>query len=126
MTTLQLADAAPAFQPRQPRRLAQLERLVRLLDSEFRLPGTRWRFGVDGLLGLIPGIGDAATATLGASVIAYAAACGVRRRVLARMAGNLAIDVVLGSVPLVGDVFDFFWKSNSRNLALLRRELDRG
>src|SRR5918911_662351 len=88
-----------------------LERLSYLLDGLFRIPGTHWRFGLDALVGLIPGIGDAATSV--ASF--YILAAGVRYRVpkvtLLRMAINIAIDYLLGVVPVIGDVFDFAWKS---------------
>ena len=108
------------------RRMAGVERLVWWLDSAFRIPGTRWRIGLDGLIGLIPGIGDAVSAAMGAVVIAYAAVIGVRGTVIARMIRNLVIDTIVGAVPLLGDIFDVFWKSNRRNLDLLRRELGAG
>jgi hypothetical protein len=91
-----------------------------LLDDLFRVPGLGWRFGLDALIGLIPGLGDTATSL--ASF--YILAAGVRYRVpkitLLRMGLNIAIDYALGSLPLVGDIFDAWWKSNQKNIALLR------
>jgi hypothetical protein len=91
------------------------------MDGLFRIPGTGWRFGLDAIVGLVPGIGDTAT-TL---VSLYILAAGVRYRVskatLLRMGTNIAIDYVLGSIPLVGDLFDAVWKSNQMNVELLRR-----
>jgi len=97
-----------------------LEQLSRLMDGLFRVPGTSWRFGLDGIVGLIPGIGD----TLTSLVSFYVLAAGVRYRVpkvtLLRMAANIGIDYLLGAIPFVGDLFDFAWKSNQKNVALLR------
>jgi hypothetical protein len=97
-----------------------IEWLGWLLDDLFRVPGLGWRFGLDALIGLIPGLGDTATSL--ASF--YILAAGVRYRVpkitLLRMGLNIAIDYALGSLPLVGDIFDAWWKSNQKNIALLR------
>ena len=98
-----------------------LERLSYLLDGLFRVPGTHWRFGLDALIGLIPGVGDAATSL--ASF--YILAAGVRYRVpkvtLVRMAVNIAIDYLIGAIPVIGDMFDFAWKSNEMNMELIRK-----
>jgi hypothetical protein len=104
---------------------AQTERLARLLDSQFRVPGTRLRFGVEPLLGLVPGLGDAAGLVLSSAVIVQAVQLGARGATVARMVLNVAIDAVFGSIPLLGSVFDFAFKANTRNVALLQRhELD--
>lgn len=104
---------------------AQTARLARLLDSQFRVPGTGLRFGVDGLLGLVPGVGDAAGLALSSAVIVQAVRLGARGATVARMVLNVAIDTVFGSIPLLGSVFDFAFKANNRNVALLQRhELD--
>src|SRR6266566_7825040 len=113
---------APARQPVQGAEVEQsLERLSWLMDDLFRVPGLGWRFGLDALIGLIPGFGDTAT-TL---VSFYILAAGVRYRVpkitLLRMGLNIGLDYLLGSLPLVGDLFDAWWKSNKMNVALLRR-----
>ena len=98
-----------------------LEQLSRWLDGLFRIPGVGWRFGLDALVGLIPGIGD--TATTLASF--YILAAGVRYRVpkvtLLRMGLNIGLDYVFGAIPVVGDLFDVAWKSNQRNVELLRQ-----
>jgi hypothetical protein len=98
-----------------------LEQLSRAMDGLFRIPGTGWRIGLDALVGLIPGVGDFATT----AVSLYILAAGVRYRVpkvtLLRMASNIAVDYLLGSVPVVGDIFDAAWKSNQMNVELLKR-----
>lgn len=107
---------------------AQIERLERLagwLDDRFRIPGTGLRFGLDALIGLVPGIGDTATAVSAAYLIARAAGLGVPRRILLRMAANAAIDLLVGTIPLLGDLFDIGFKANRRNVALLRRHAGR-
>jgi hypothetical protein len=104
-------------------RIRRLERLATLLDDRFRIPGTRFRFGWDGIIGLVPGIGDAAGAACAAYIIAEAARLGVPRRVILRMLANMGVDAVLGLIPLVGDLFDAGYKANRRNVALLLRHL---
>ena len=98
-----------------------LDQLSRAMDGLFRIPGTGWRIGLDALVGLVPGVGDFATT----AVSLYILAAGVRYRVpkvtLLRMASNIAVDYLLGSVPLVGDLFDAAWKSNQMNVELLKR-----
>lgn len=105
--------------------LGRLRAIARLLDARFGIPGTRWQFGLDSILGLVPGIGDAATAAVSLYILVEARRMGVGLPTLARMAWNVALDLGLGAVPLLGDVFDFFWKSNLRNIALLEAELAR-
>lgn len=102
------------------KRIESLERLARLMDSQFALPGTKIRMGLDSLIGLVPGVGD--TASLGISFwfIFNARSLGVRKRVIAKMIYNIFIDWLIGLVPLIGDIFDIGWKGNLRNVALLR------
>jgi len=104
-------------------RLNRLRRIARLLDAQFGIPGTGWRFGADSLLGLVPGLGDSATALVSLYILIEAHRLGVRPSALARMGWNVALDLGLGAVPVVGDIFDFFWKSNLRNIELLERDL---
>lgn len=106
-------------------RLNRLRAIARLLDAQFGIPGTRWRFGADSLLGLVPGLGDAATALVSLYILVEAHRLGVRPSILARMGWNVALDLGVGAVPLLGDVFDFFWKSNLKNIELLERDLER-
>ena len=97
------------------------ERLGWLLDDLFRVPVLGWRFGLDALVGLIPGIGDTGTALASFYILASAVRHGVPKITLLRMGLNIGFDYVLGSLPLVGDVADAFWKSNQKNIALLRK-----
>ena len=103
--------------------LARARALTRLLDSAARVPGTSFRFGLDPVLGLIPGLGDVAGAALSGYVVILASRLGAPRSVIVRMLGNVAIDTVAGAMPVVGDLFDAGWKSNTRNLALLERHI---
>ncbi len=103
--------------------LRELERLAMWLDTRFRLPGTQIRFGLDGLLGLVPGIGDALAAFPAIYILVRAHRIGVPRHLLIRMAANLGIDWLVGSIPVLGDVFDVGFKANWRNVDLLRRHL---
>ena len=105
-------------------RLAQARALAKLLDRSVRIPGTRITFGLDAILGLIPGGGDVAGAVFSAWLIMLGTRMGVPQHVLARMVANVAIDTLGGSVPVIGDLFDVAWKSNSRNLALLEQFAD--
>lgn len=102
-----------------PEALARAEWLGRLLDDRFRIPGTGIRFGLDSILGLIPGIGDAATFLLSLYPIHVAWRAGVPAGALARMVLNVGLDLGIGSIPILGDLFDLFWKSNRRNLDIL-------
>lgn len=103
--------------------LAALERLSYYLDDLFAVPGTRYRVGLDPLLGLVPGVGDVTTSAASAYIVAQAAALGVPRATLARMLLVLVVDAVFGSFPLVGDAFDAVWKANARNVRLLESRL---
>jgi len=107
------------------RELKRLKKRADLLDSWIRIPGTRLSFGLDGLLGLLPVVGDTATLIAGLMIVARAHRLGVRGRPLLEMLFNVGIDYAFGTMPVLGDVFDFFWKSNQRNVALLEREIDR-
>jgi len=94
--------------------------LAWLLDNSIPLPGG-WRIGLDPIIGLVPGLGDAIGALLSAFIISEARSLGAPRSILLRMIGNVAIDTVLGAIPFAGDIFDAAFKANSRNLALLAR-----
>lgn len=107
------------------RELQRLGAFARLLDSSFEIPGTRFRIGIDPLIGLVPGIGDVAGAGLSLYLIARAWRLGVPRGVRARMLGNVALEALVGTVPLLGDAFDAWFKCNLRNLRLLETALRR-
>ena len=106
-------------------RVDRLDRLSRLLDIAFVIPGTQVRFGVDAVLGLIPVVGDWAGVALSSLIVIEAARIGVPGLVLARMIGNVVIEGVVGSVPVAGDAFDVFWRANRRNVTLLREHLEK-
>ena len=103
------------------RTLAALRKWSVLLDSAFRVPGTHVSFGLDPLLGLIPGLGDLTTPLFAAVLLLHAVRLRIPRIVLVRMLMNAAIDFGIGLVPVLGDLFDFGWKANVRNLSLLER-----
>ena len=103
------------------RRIELLRRWSRLMDSAYRVPGTSIRFGWDPIVGLVPGVGDVATASFAVTVLYHAYRLGVPGVVLARMMLIVLIDLAAGLVPVAGDVADIAWKSNSLNLALLER-----
>jgi hypothetical protein len=105
--------------------LARARTLARLLDSAARVPGTGIRFGADAVLGLVPGLGDVAGAALAGYLVLLAQRLGAPRAVVLRMLGNVAVDTIGGTVPLIGDLFDVAYKSNLRNLALLERAIER-
>lgn len=100
-----------------------LEQLARLMDAAFRVPGTNIYFGLDAIIGLIPGLGDLLTTLVSLYILRAARDYGVPRVTLLRMTANIAIDSVVGSLPLVGDAFDVYWKANQKNVALLQRHL---
>jgi hypothetical protein len=105
--------------------LARLDFLATMLDSAFVIPGTNFRFGLDGVIGLFPGIGDAISTALSAYIVYEAKQLGVPKHVLARMIGNVALDGLVGAVPLAGDVFDVMFRANRRNIRLLRDHLEK-
>ena len=103
--------------------LAPLSRFANLLDARIRVPGTRLRFGLDPILGLVPGAGDAAGAVLAGWIFVEAVRMGASRATLTRIAANVALDAFIGAMPVLGDIFDFVWKANLRNVAILERHL---
>jgi hypothetical protein len=94
-----------------------------MMDDQFAVPGTRIRFGLDTLLGLVPGLGDALTSAISLLIVHHAWQSGAPKLTLARMLGNVGVDFLIGSVPLVGDLMDFAWKANRRNARLLEAHL---
>jgi hypothetical protein len=122
-------DGGPAHADRyglHAERLQRLEALADWLDSRWRLPGTNFRFGLDSVVGLIPGAGDAVMSAVSGWIVIEALRAGARKRTIARMLGNIGIDFAVGAVPLVGDLFDASFKANRRNVSLLTRALREG
>jgi len=105
--------------------LARLEALAKLMDGSFVVPGTNIRMGLDGLIGLIPGIGDVVSGLISSYLIWEARQLGVSKWVLARMVGNTFLDTAIGAIPVAGDIFDVMFRANMKNMALLRRHLGR-
>lgn len=103
--------------------LNRIRKLSRLMDTAIRIPGTGFRFGLDPIIGLVPGAGDIVSTAFSAYIIFLATRFGLPREVLTQMIFNVALEAVVGSVPLVGDLFDAAYKSNIRNLALLEQQL---
>jgi hypothetical protein len=106
-------------------RIARIEWLSTLLDTAIVVPGTNIRFGLDALIGLVPGIGDAISTLLALYIVREARAVGAPRLLIARMLANVALDGVVGAVPVAGDLFDVAFRANRRNVALLRQHLER-
>lgn len=100
--------------------------LIKLMDAQFRIPGTKIRFGLDPLIGLVPGLGDFAGFVVSACILVLLAKNGASGFVLARMSLNIILDSVLGSIPVIGDIFDFAFKANQRNLKLLEEHYVEG
>jgi len=104
--------------------LRRVQVLATLLDEALRVPGTNFRFGIDPIVGMIPGLGDLLGGAASAYIILEAARAGAPASVLLRMTMNVGMDTLVGAVPLVGDLFDFAWKSNTRNVRLLARHVE--
>jgi Domain of unknown function (DUF4112) len=105
--------------------LDRLDMLATVFDTAFILPGTNVRFGVESILRLVPGIGDAAASALSFYLLYEASRLDVPRLLLARMAGNVLLEGAVGAVPFVGDAFDIYFRANRRNVALLRKHFAR-
>jgi hypothetical protein len=118
-------DQIPAMS-REPLAVRKrVEALEMLLERSFHIPGTRIPVGLDSVVGLVPVLGDLVTAAMGAYMIWEARNLGMSKWQLTRMAANLGIDTALGAIPLLGDAFDLFWRSNSKNLRIIKRHLDK-
>jgi hypothetical protein len=106
-------------------RLGRLRRLAWILDAAARLPGTKFRFGLNGLIGLAPGIGDAAMGAVSLYIVYEAARLGLPKAKLARMLANVGIETAVGAVPVLGDMFDVAFKANLRNIAIIEEHFGR-
>ena len=103
-----------------------LDRLARLMDAQFSIPGTNIRFGLDGIIGLVPGVGDFASFLVSAYLLSVAANKGASGFVMARMTLNVVVDALIGAIPVLGDIFDVFFKANQRNVRLLQQHFGEG
>jgi len=106
--------------------LKWVERISRLLDDQFQVPGTKFRFGLDPIINLLPIAGDAAGFVLSAALVLTMAKHGVSRKVLILMVLNVLIDGLIGAIPFIGQIFDFYYKSNTRNINLLKQHYEEG
>jgi hypothetical protein len=121
----QMAKSMPAL-GKEPHLVRQrVEMLEQLLERSFHLPGTKIPVGLDSIIGLVPVLGDVVTAAMGAYMVWEARNLGMSKFQLVRMAANVGIDTALGAVPLVGDAFDLVWRSNSKNLRIIKKHLDK-
>ena len=109
---------------KQIARVNKLRRISKVMDNAVAIPGTKIRFGLDPILGLLPGGGDTITGGLSAYIVVEAARMGLPREVLYKMVGNILLDSFAGTVPVLGDLFDVGWKSNVKNIELLEKHLD--
>jgi hypothetical protein len=121
MQALKFEDLEKADRRRPATVDMSLERLGWLMDDLFRIPVLGWRFGLDAVIGLVPALGDTATSLVSLYILASAVRYRVPKITLLRMGLNIAIDYVLGSFPVVGDLFDAYWKSNKMNVELLKQ-----
>ena len=105
-------------------RLKRLDQLANLLDSRFRIPGTDVKFGIDPILGLIPGVGDVISYVMSLLLIYYSAKYGASGKVVMKMIGNVILDFTIGKIPGFGYIFDFTYKANDRNVNLLKEHFE--
>ncbi|MCJ2188898.1 DUF4112 domain-containing protein [Novosphingobium beihaiensis] len=103
----------------------RIEAMEHVLERAFTVPGTRQQFGLDALVGLVPVVGDAIAAAMGLYLVWEARNLGMSKWQLARMTANVGFDTLVGAVPVAGDLFDFLYRSNSRNLKIIRKHLDK-
>ena len=116
-------EALKAAAPSHEHAVKRMQFVANLLDTAFVIPGTRQRVGIDAIIGLVPGLGDIATTVLSSYIIWEARNLGVSKFAISRMAANLAIHAAVGSIPVVGDIFDAFFRVNQRNMRIVRAQL---
>lgn len=103
----------------------RVEALEKLLERAFHIPGTKIPFGLDSIIGLVPVLGDLLTAAMGAYMVWEARNLGMSKWQLIRMTANVGIDTAIGAIPIVGDAFDLVWRSNTKNLRIIKKHLDK-
>lgn len=111
---------APAGNHYNDKKLKWVEGVARLMDNQFKLPGTNFRFGLDPLIGLVPFLGDVSSFAVSGALVLTMAKHGASRNLVLRMLVNILLDFIIGSIPVVGAIFDFWFKANERNVRLLR------
>jgi hypothetical protein len=121
LKAIEESELSTRRRPTAPEIERNLDQLGRLMDDLIRIPGLGWRFGLDAIVGLIPGVGDTATSLVSFYILAAAVRYRVPKITLLRMGFNIGIDYLVGSLPFVGDLFDAWWKSNQKNIELIRR-----
>ena len=119
------ASGIQSYDPITEQSLERLEALAKLMDSSFFVPGTNIRMGLDGIIGLVPVVGDLVSGAISSYLIWEARRLGASRWVIGRMAANTLIDTTIGAIPVLGDAFDVMFRTNVKNLALLRKHLAR-
>ncbi len=112
--------------PLPDNRLRWVEKLSYLLDEQFRVPGTKFRFGLDPIMNLIPFLGDMSGFLVSAALVLTMARNGASSRIVSLMAVNIVLDATIGAIPVIGQIFDFFYKANSRNIKLLKEHYQEG
>lgn len=108
------------------RGLRDIKRFTKVLDTQFKLPGTNFRFGLDPILGLVPGAGDVLSYVLSGGLVVAMARNGASGQVVTKMVINVVLDTIIGAIPLIGTLWDFTYKANSRNLRLLQEHYEEG
>ena len=106
--------------------LQWIDQIARLMDSQFRIPGTKFRFGLDPILGLFPLVGDVIGYSISGILVLAMARHGVSGKVIVLMIGNILLDAIVGSIPILGNIFDFFYKANNRNIDLFKKHYHEG
>ena len=121
-----LSGQIPGFGGSDPQAVrARIEALEKVLERAFVIPGTKIPFGLDSIIGLVPVLGDFVTAVMGAYMVWEARNLGMSKWQLVRMTANVGVDTALGAIPLLGDAFDLVWRSNSKNLRIIKKHLDK-
>ena len=110
--------------PSRDAKIEQLQKLAELMDGQFRIPGTNVEFGLDALIGLVPVVGDFICGGLSLWLVQEARRMGAPKWLIAKMLWNVAVEVGVGAVPIVGDLFDVAWKANRKNVELLKRHFE--
>ncbi len=121
-----MKNKRPSILIEKPRELKHLDAVAKIMDSQFRLPGTNFRFGLDAIIGLIPGAGDLSTFAISGYMIMVMSRNGASGFVLARMILNVVVDTLVGMIPFVGDIFDFAFKANIKNMKLMNQYYEEG